>query len=443
MKKSERLSSINSEKAYQALLNKESQTAYKLASRAAWLNPRNEAAWLILATVSPPEKSIRYLRKAMALNPDNPKTMAGMDWAIAKQEKSRAGNELDQIKQVLNNGCEYPAVDDIHNNNKHRLFKRAFSRWQSIVAISFILMILLLAIFAPILAPVGNLDDSPYFKIICERLSCVPEPPSKAYPLGTIMEYDVLHTLIWGVRQALVFGLTAAGLTAVIGTTFGAIGAYTGGWLDSIIMRVCDGFLAFPIIAAVAMFSQVIAFLTPESWGLSLAQFEAIPQELNFFQNIIVNSDPVLLALILFSWMPYTRVIHAQVLQVKKTEYVEAARVLGVRKGRIIFRHILPNSISPAIVMLTRDIGRMVVLQASLTYIGISDSSAWASLLTLGKDWIIGPGGNLLTRWWIYLPITLAVVVFGVSWNLLGDEVNIWLNPRQTLLGFREKKTMG
>ena len=117
-------------------------------------------------------------------------------------------------------------------------------------------------------------------------------------------------------------------------------------------------------------------------------------------------------------------------LRVKQTEYVEAAKAVGARHIRIIWKHILPNSISPAIVMGTRDIGRMVVIQASLTFIGIGSSSAWATLLNTGKDWIIGPGGNLFTRWWIYLPITLAVVIFGVSWSLLGDEINHWMNPK-------------
>jgi ABC-type dipeptide/oligopeptide/nickel transport system permease subunit len=74
----------------------------------------------------------------------------------------------------------------------------------------------------------------------------------------------------------------------------------------------------------------------------------------------------------------------------------------------------------------------MVVLQASFTFIGIGSSSSWSTLLNIGKDWIIGPGGNLITRWWIYLPITLAILFFGISWSMLGDEINHTLNPRNT-----------
>ena len=432
MKRSERLSLQAADKAYHALIARDFDTARSLANRAVLLDAQNEKAWRLLAATSEPQDALRFIQKALKINPDNPQNIAGLEWAQVRLKESSLSQTLDTINRDSN--PEEKAQDGRFsiNHNGNSFIRRMTGRWQSLAALLAVLLIFLVAALAPVLAPVQDSGGSPYYKIVCDQLRCQPQPPSADSPLGTIMEYDVLHTLIWGMRQALAFGIATAGLTALIGVSLGAIAGFSGGWLDQLIMRACDGFLAFPIIAAVAMFSQVIAFLTPESYGLSLASFEAIPLELNFFQSLIVNSDPVLIALILFSWMPYTRIIHAQVLQVKKSEYVDAARTLGIRKGRILFRHILPNAITPAIVMLTRDIGRMVVLQASLTYIGISNSSAWAALLTTGKNWIIGPGGDLLTRWWIYLPITLAIVLFGISWNLLGDEVNIWINPRQT-----------
>jgi ABC-type dipeptide/oligopeptide/nickel transport system permease subunit len=127
------------------------------------------------------------------------------------------------------------------------------------------------------------------------------------------------------------------------------------------IMRTCDALLAFPVIAAVALFVQVIAQLTPTSYGLTVAQFDIIPEKLNFFQSLLMKSDPVFLAFVLFSWMPYSRIMHAQVLRIKNSEYVNAARVLGAKKHRLIFRHVLPNSVAPCIVTAARDVGRMVV----------------------------------------------------------------------------------
>ena len=439
MKKSERLSLQAADKAYQALLAHDFEGARKLANRAVLLDAQNDKAWRILAAVSEPADALRYIQRALKINPDNPQNAAGLEWAQARLNEKTSSDTLEAIHHDFSPGSDAQVGETSFSINGKAFLERVFSRWQSIAALLAVLLIVLVAALAPVLAPVQDAGGSPYYKIVCDQRRCQPQPPSADSPLGTIKEFDVLHTLIWGMRQALIFGLITSGLTALIGISLGAIASFTGGWLDQLIMRICDGFLAFPIIAAVAMFSQVIAYLTPESYGLSMAAYQAIPEEPNFFQSLVLNSDPVLVAQILFSWMPYTRIIHAQVLQIKKKEYVDAARTLGIRRGRILFRHILPNAISPAIVMLTRDIGRMVVLQASLTYIGVSNSSAWASLLTAGKDWIIGPGGDLLTRWWIYLPITLAIVLFGVSWNLLGDEVNIWSNPRHS----QNKKLFG
>ena len=210
-------------------------------------------------------------------------------------------------------------------------------------------------------------------------------------------------------------------------------------------MRICDAFFAFPIVAGVALFAQASILLTISTQNQRSVLMIAADQDPNFFkniamatadkvpnlfQNIILNADPILIALILFSWMGYTRIIHSQVLQIKKEDYIKAARACGARNFRIMFKHILPNSINPAIIMATRDIGRMVVIQSSLTFIGVGGSSAWATLLNLGKNWIIGPGGNLLTRWWIFLPITMALVFFGVTWGFVGDELNHWMNPK-------------
>jgi peptide/nickel transport system permease protein len=109
-----------------------------------------------------------------------------------------------------------------------------------------------------------------------------------------------------------------------------------------------------------------------------------------------------------------------------------AARSLGAGHLRLIFRHLIPNSISPAIVLAARDVGYLVLLQAGFTFIGLSHGSEWGVLLSLGRCHVIGPGGNPFTWWWIYFPPTLAMVLFGVGWNLLGDGLNDWVNPHQS-----------
>jgi hypothetical protein len=101
----------------------------------------------------------------------------------------------------------------------------------------------------------------------------------------------------------------------------------------------------------------------------------------------------------------------------------------------VIRRHLIPNSIGPALVMTARDVGNAVILQATFTFIGMGGTSAWGLLLSKGKDWVIGPGGDLLTYWWVFLPATLAVTTFGVAWNLVGDGLNEALDPNA--IGFQ------
>jgi peptide/nickel transport system permease protein len=411
-----------------------------LVNRALRLDPGLVDGWLILAAISEPAESIQFLEKAIAIDPDHPKAKQGFVWA--RKQLAESGMTRQEIEELISSSPLSSQVMESEMQTENILeIDLDFSpvedtktrkplRWQTVLVSVCISLIILVAAFAPIIAPVEEGQASRYFKDICERIHCLPEPPDQKFILGTIKDFDVFHTLVWGTREALGFGFSSALLTALFGTLLGTISAFSGGILDQAIMRSCDALLAFPLIAAVALFAQVIALLSPTSYGMTVAQFDAIPEELNLFQSLLMNSDPVFLAFVLFSWMPYARVMHAQVLRIKQSEFVNAARVLGARNERIVARHIIPNAISPCIVTAARDVGRMVVLQASFTFIGVGSSSSWSTLLNIGKDWIIGPGGNLITRWWIYLPITLAILFFGTSWSLLGDEINHALNPK-------------
>jgi peptide/nickel transport system permease protein len=144
-----------------------------------------------------------------------------------------------------------------------------------------------------------------------------------------------------------------------------------------------------------------------------------------------LSIDPVLIAFILFSWMPYARIMNSVVRRVRNMDYIEASRALGAGHARLIFRHLIPNSITPIIVMAAKDVGGMVLLQATFTFIGLGGNSPWGLMLVRGRDWIISPGG-ILTFWWVFLPATLALILFGIGWNLLGDGLNDALNPRTT-----------
>jgi peptide/nickel transport system permease protein len=155
-------------------------------------------------------------------------------------------------------------------------------------------------------------------------------------------------------------------------------------------------------------------------------------EELPTYIQIIQNINPLLIAFILFSWMPYARLMNTVVLRIKQSDFVMAARASGAKNGRIIFRHIIPNAIAPVIVLAAKDIGGFVVLQSTFAFIGFGKGSPWADVLVIGRDWIYSPQG-MLTYWWVFLPATITLILFGIGFNLLGDGFNDALNPRSKI----------
>jgi hypothetical protein len=152
--------------------------------------------------------------------------------------------------------------------------------------------------------------------------------------------------------------------------------------------------------------------------------FTNTPLAVTMIQSLLERVNPLMLSLILFSWMPYARLIHSIVLTLKQTEFVQAARAMGGSSFWIIRKHLLRNSMGPAVVFAARDVCGVVLLQATLTFINIGGDSVWGTMLAQGRNWVLGPGGNLLTYWWVFLPPTLAVMLFGVAWNMFGDSLN-------------------
>ncbi|MBN1135527.1 MAG: ABC transporter permease [Anaerolineae bacterium] len=297
--------------------------------------------------------------------------------------------------------------------------RRALSNGQILLACVILGLFFAVAILAPQLAPPDDPDNPGGIRIAGESHYGMPLPPSKEAILGTGPgQFDIYYSLVWGTRSALRFGLVVAMSTAAIGVLLGAVSGYFGGRVHGLLTRISDGFLAFPVIAAVWLIVQV---MTPEMYT------EPTPIQQAFYD---LHLSPVLLALILFSWMPYARLTSVNVIQLKQTEYVLAAKALGARDARIIGRHILPNALSPVIVLAARDVGAMVVLAAAFSFIGLGGGSEWGTILAMGRDYVIGLGGNPLAYWWVFVPATLALVLFGIGWNLLGDGLNTVLDPR-------------
>lgn len=313
---------------------------------------------------------------------------------------------------------------------------RFLSRWQNWLGVLVVLFFFAVALAAPLLSPMDPENPGP-FQQVGRSTDSTPRPPSQGVPLGTLPgQVDVYHALVWGTRDAVQFGLLVALGAFVFGVLFGAVSGYVGGAANSIMMRITDAFLTFPVIAGVVFLQELVA-VTIEAMGGTYWFNNYYRGKVVYFQftpplwvSFLLTVDPVLICLILFSWMPYARLINSVVLAVKRTEYVQAARAIGGSTWWILRRHVLPNSIDPTIVLAARDVGAAVTLQATFTFIGIGGNAPWGKMLALGRDWVIGPGGNLLAYWWVFLPATLAVVLFGFGWNLLGDGINDLLETR-------------
>lgn len=319
-----------------------------------------------------------------------------------------------------------------------RLFFRQRQNW---LAMLLILLFVGTAVAAPSIAPPNDPNNRVPFKTTGQTFNRLPEPPSAEYPLGTVpqienlpqfgiapgqdafYQWDVFFTLVWGTRSALQFGLVVTLSTAVFGILVGSISAYLGSWPNRLALAITDAFLAFPVLAAI--------------WVIQRTLFTAIfnpflePETLRWWESILytLKISPLMVGLILFSWMPYARLINSAIAQLKQAEFVTAARSMGATGWRILFRHMLPSAIAPTIVLMARDIGGMVILASALIFIGFGGEVAWAIVLVGSRDFALGLGGNPFVYWWTFIPISGAITLFALGWNLLGDGLNKAMNP--------------
>ena len=295
----------------------------------------------------------------------------------------------------------------------------------SIAGFILIALFVLVAVFAPLIAPPATNDP---YKIPRDGFKAQPQPMGSEWrvrppPLpfwwkpimktdhwvhifGTAQgQYDVFYGIIWGTRTAFKTGLVVVIATFLIGVVVGSISAYYGGLVDNIIMRIVDIFLTLPFILAALILAAVI---TPR-FGRSLM--------------------PAILALITFCWMTYARVIRGDILSTKERDYVMAARVIGVKDSRILFRHILPNAIFPTLVLASLAIGDVVLSFAALSFLGIGTDigyADWGQVLSFARNWII----SLDEYWYIIVWPGLTLVLFVMGWNLVGDALRDVLDPR-------------
>jgi len=267
----------------------------------------------------------------------------------------------------------------------HRLRRNRMAMTGALI----VLAMFLLAMLAPFVGRDPGAID------IANRL----QPPGLNYVLGTDdLGRDVMVRILYGARISLLVGFVAVGIATFIGILLGAMAGYYGRWIDSLIMRFVDIMLCFPTFFLIL---AVIAFLEPSIWNIM----------------IIIG---------LTSWMGVARLVRAEFLSLRERDFVLAARAIGARDARIIFRHILPNAISPVLVSATLGVAGAILTESALSFLGIGvqpPTPSWGNMLIAGKQ-------TLGTAWWLSVFPGLAILVTVLGYNLLGEGIRDAMDPR-------------
>jgi len=283
-------------------------------------------------------------------------------------------------------------IAQLSTNNQSRLFLRLMRSPLSVIGLAIVVLAAACIFLAPFIAPynpmVGDIDNA-YLK-----------PPSAEHPFGTDdAGRDILSRVIYGAQISLRIALLAEGLGLTIGVVIGLITGYYGGWIDIILMRIVDVFMAFPLL--------IIAIALAAAFG---------PGEFK-----------LILALSLTIWPFAARLVRSLVLSVRETEYIAAAQLLGVRPAGIMFQHILPNIITPLVVFATLGIANIILQEAALSFLGLGNTDinapSWGKMLFLSRQFI-------RSEWWMAFYPGLAILLTVLGFNLLGDGLRDALDVR-------------
>ena len=281
----------------------------------------------------------------------------------------------------------------------------------TIVSFAVVVVLFLLAVFAELVAPTNPFDVG---SLNLMNGFTPPMQPNaftgEVFPLGADNQgRDLLSAIIFGLRVSLFVGLTAVILAMVLGVSLGLLAGYRGGWVDALIMRAADIQVTFPSILIAMLIFGVARGLLPPSMRDELA--------------ILV----LIISIGLSEWVPFARTVRGTTLVEKEKEYVQAARLIGLSSRQIMLRHILPNVLSPVLVIATITLALAIIAEATLSFLGVGAPPTEPSLGTLiriGQDFLFSG------EWWILVFPAATLLALALSVNLLGDWLRDILNPR-------------
>ena len=270
-------------------------------------------------------------------------------------------------------------------------WRRFSSNWLAVAGLGIIIALVLVAIFADIIAP--------YSPVIGDLKGARLLPPTATHWFGTDdLGRDIFSRIVYGSRLTLFVVVLVAVIAAPIGLLVGTAAGYAGGWIDAVLMRITDIFLAFPkLILALAF----VAALGP---GI---------------ENAVI-------AIAITSWPPYARIARAETLTVRNSDYIAAVQLMGASPFRIVLRHIMPLCLSSLIVRVTLDMAGIILTAAGLGFLGLGAQPPlpeWGAMIASGRRFI-------LDQWWVAGMPGLAILVVSLGFNLLGDGLRDALDPR-------------
>lgn len=272
-----------------------------------------------------------------------------------------------------------------------KLLRRISKHNMALVGLIILIPMFLCALFAPFI----SLHDP-----VEPDLRNILTSPSFSHPFGTdTLGRDVFSRVVYGSRISLLVGFVSVGIATLIGIMIGAVSGYYGGIIDELIMRFVDLVMCFPTFFLIL---AVIALLEPSIWNIM----------------IVIG---------LTNWMGIARLIRAEILSIKNKEFVLAAKAQGFSEYRIIFKHVLPNALSPVYVVATLGIGGAILTESALSFLGIGvqpPTPSWGNILTQAKD-------NIEVAWWLSLYPGLAIFLTVMGYNLFGEGLRDIFDPRR------------
>jgi peptide/nickel transport system permease protein len=261
----------------------------------------------------------------------------------------------------------------------------------AVAGLTMVVLLVVVALLAPLLAP-----GSPFEQDLTRRL----QPPSARNWLGTDeLGRDIYTRVIHGSRVTLYMVILVAIIVAPIGLLVGTVSGYLGGWVDNVLMRITDIFLAFPRLVL------ALAFVAAIGAGI---------------ENAVI-------AIAITTWPPYARVARAETLTLRNSDFINAVRLQGASSLRIILRHVAPLCVSSLIIRLTLDMAGIIITAAGLGFLGLGaqpPAPEWGAMIARGRDF-------LLDQWWVATIPGIAILIASLGFNLLGDGLRDVLDPKQ------------